>query len=265
MNDQKTYLILEHPHAQNPVLSFKHKTLSNNEKIWISHIKIKNPVENNLSLAFKVMSTASEKIKSYPFVGILQAGESKTIKLITKDTIFDKAVKVRIVSMNIEKPQEIKDQYEIMDQFKLLKDQIKELPSIILQVSDFIQSETVSYITQPSERRIPMFTSHISQIQNGDGTPISTIMKSMISQRKQKDSLQISQNLQKEETIASLQEQQQELINETRELNKQIVLLKAKQNIPFEEQKDDQVKFSLFQLIVIAFISLLIGFYMPEF
>jgi len=47
MNDQKPYLILEHPHAQNPVLIFKQKTLSNKEIIYISHIKIKNPVENN--------------------------------------------------------------------------------------------------------------------------------------------------------------------------------------------------------------------------
>ena len=47
MNDHKPYLILEHPHAHNPVLSFKNKTLSNNDKIWISHIKIKNPLENN--------------------------------------------------------------------------------------------------------------------------------------------------------------------------------------------------------------------------
>ncbi|CAD8164465.1 unnamed protein product [Paramecium pentaurelia] len=265
MNDQKPYLILEHPHAQNPVLIFKQKTLSNKEIIYISHIKIKNPVENNQSLAFKVMSTAAEQIKSYPFVGILKIGESKTIKLITKETSFDKAVKVRIVSMNIDKPQEIKDQYEIMDQFKLLKDQIKDLPSIILQVQEIIQSESVSYITQPSDRRIPMFTSHVSQIQNGESTPASAILKSVISQRKQKDSLQISQNFQMEQTIMNLQDQQQALINETRELNKQIVLFKAKQNIPFEDEKDDQVKFTMFQLIVIAFISLLIGFYMPEF
>ncbi|CAD8075646.1 unnamed protein product [Paramecium sonneborni] len=110
-----------------------------------------------------------------------------------------------------------------------------------------------------------MCNSHISQIQNGDITPTSVVMKSMVSQRKQKDSLQISQNLQMEQTIGNLQDQQQKLINETRELNKQIVLFKAKQNIPFEEEKDEQVKFTLFQLFVIAFISLLIGFYMPEF
>ncbi|CAD8167103.1 unnamed protein product [Paramecium pentaurelia] len=265
MYDQKPYLILEHPHAQNPVLSFKYKTLSNNDKIWISHIKIKNPSQNNQSLAFKVMSSAAEQIKSYPFVGILKAEESKTIKLIAKETIFDKTVKVKIISMNIDKPQEINDQYEILDQFKILKDQIKDLPSIFLQVSNFIQSETVSQITLPSDRRILMFTSNISQIQNGNSIPVSTFMKSMISQRKQKDSLQMSQNFQMEQNICSLQDLQQVLINETRELNKQIVLLKAKQNIPFEEEKDDQVKFTMFQLFVIALISLLIGFYMPEF
>lgn len=36
------------------------------------------------NLAFKVMSSAAEQIKSYPFVGILKAGESKTNKLIAK-------------------------------------------------------------------------------------------------------------------------------------------------------------------------------------
>ncbi|CAD8074593.1 unnamed protein product [Paramecium primaurelia] len=199
------------------------------------------------------MSSAAEQIKSYPFVGILKAGESKTNKLIAKQPIFDKTVKVKIISMNIDKPQEINDQYEILDQFKMLKDQIKDLPSIILQ------------ITLPSDRRILMFTSHNSQIQNGDSTLVSTFMKSMISQRKYKDSLQMSQNFQMEQNICTLQDLQQVIINETRELNKQIVLLGAKQNIPFEEEKDDQIKFTIFQLFVIALISLLIRFYMLEF
>lgn len=35
------------------------------------------------------MSTVSELIKSYPFAGLLKSGETKTIKLTTKEAIFD--------------------------------------------------------------------------------------------------------------------------------------------------------------------------------
>ncbi|CAD8074591.1 unnamed protein product [Paramecium primaurelia] len=47
MDDQKPYLILEHLHTQNPVLSFKYKTSSQNDKIGIFQIKIKYPSKNN--------------------------------------------------------------------------------------------------------------------------------------------------------------------------------------------------------------------------
>ncbi|CAD8133940.1 unnamed protein product [Paramecium pentaurelia] len=272
MNDQKAYLTLLFP--KNSQLSFKMKSLPSKDKIWSSRIKIQNKINNNhvmndnreKYIAFKVMSNASDLIKSYPFVGLLNPDQILSIKLVAREPIFDKTIRIKIISMNIEKPQELRDQYEIMDQFKLVKDHIKELPIIILQVQDFIQSETISYISLPSDRRIPMYLSHISQLKQSEGSPKSGLINAQVSQKKIRDSLQVSTNFQIEQSIFQLSDQQQTLINDIRELNKQIVLFKAKQNITFDEDKDkdDQVKFTLFQLITLAIISLLIGIYISE-
>ncbi|CAD8049348.1 unnamed protein product [Paramecium sonneborni] len=270
MKDQKPHLTLLYP--KKSFLSFKMKTLPSKDKIWYSKIKIQYTINHyhkmkkysEKHIAFKVMSNASDLIKSSPFVGLIGPEQIVTIKLIAKEPIFDNSVRIKIISINIDKPQELRDQYEIMDSFKQVKDSTIDLPNIILKVQNFIQSEPISYITSSSDRNISIYLSNMSQLKQNESSPKSGFYKLQLSSKQTKDSLQISQNFQIEQSIQILKDQQQTLINEIRELNKQIVQLKAEKNISSEEDQDDQIKFTLFQLIILAIVSLLMGFYFSE-